>query len=612
MNEHTVPLALEPDVNANATDLLIDRAEATPDAALFAVPDGVGGWSDVTAAEFLAQVRALAKGLIASGIRPGDAVGLMCRTRYEWTLVDFATWFAGALLVPVYETSSPAQVHWNLSDSGAVALILETADHFARFDEVHPELPEVAHVWQIDLGDLDKLAAAGVDVADDELERRRSAAGPSDLATIIYTSGTTGRPRGCMLTHANFVETSRNAAHAMSDVVAPGSSTLLFITTAHVFARFIAVMSVHAGVRVGHQADTKQLLPSLASFKPSFLLAVPRVFEKVYNSAEQKAEAGGKGAIFRRAVAVAIAHSKALDEGAVPLGLKLRFALFDRLVYSKLKKAMGGNIRYAVSGSAPLGTRLGHFFRSLDIRILEGYGLTETTAPASVNLVSKFKIGTVGPALPGVSIRTDDDGEISVKGENVFAGYWNDPEGTAEVLSDGWFRTGDLGSLDADGYLTITGRKKEIIVTAGGKNVAPAVLEDPIRANPLVAQVVVVGDQKPFISALVTLDTEMLPVWLNNAGEAADMPLAEAAEHPAVIAEVQRAVDEANTAVSRAESIRKFIVLPTEFTEQSGHLTPKMSIKRAVIVKDFAPQIADLYTVYPSTDSVRTVTEPKR
>lgn len=612
MNEHTVPLAVEPDVNANATDLLIDRAEATPDAALFSVPDGVGGWADVTAAEFLHQVKALAKGLIASGIAPGDVVGLMCRTRYEWTLVDFATWFAGALLVPVYETSSPSQVHWNLSDSGAVAVILETADHFARFDEVHPELPDVANVWQIDLGDLDKLAAAGVDVADDELERRRSAAGPSDLATIIYTSGTTGRPRGCMLTHANFVETSRNAAVAMADVVAPGSSTLLFITTAHVFARFIAVMSVHAGVRVGHQADTKQLLPSLASFRPSFLLAVPRVFEKVYNSAEQKAEAGGRGAIFRRAVAVAIAHSKALDDGSVPLGLRLRFALFDRLVYSKLKKAMGGNIRYAVSGSAPLGTRLGHFFRSLDIRILEGYGLTETTAPASVNLVTRFKIGTVGPALPGVTLRTDDDGEVLIKGENVFAGYWKDPEGTAEVLHDGWFRTGDLGSLDSDGYLTITGRKKEIIVTAGGKNVAPAVLEDPIRANPLVAQVVVVGDQKPFISALVTLDTEMLPVWLNNAGEAADMPLAEAAEHPKVLAEIQRAVDEANTAVSRAESIRKFVVLPVELTEQSGHLTPKMSVKRAVVLKDFASRIGDLYTVFPSTESVRTVTPPTR
>jgi long-chain acyl-CoA synthetase len=612
VNEHIVPPVVPADPSANATDLLLARAAATPDEPLFSVPDGTGGWRDVTAAEFLTQVRALAKGLVASGVEPGDKIGLMCRTRYEWTLIDFATWFAGALLVPVYETSSPAQVQWNLSDSEAVAVIVETADHFSRFDEVHPELPAVTRVWQVDLGDLDKLVASGVDVSDDELERRRRLAVGDDVATIIYTSGTTGRPKGCLLTHANFVETSRNAAVAMSDVVAPGSSTLLFVTTAHVFARFIAVMSVHAGVKVGHQADTKQLLPSLASFKPSFLLAVPRVFEKVYNSAEQKAEAGGKGGIFRQAVAVAIAHSRALDEGTVPLGLKLRFALFDRLVYGKLKKAMGGNIRYAVSGSAPLGTRLGHFFRSLDIRILEGYGLTETTAPAAVNLVSKFKIGTVGPALPGVGIRIADDGEVLVKGVNVFAGYWKADEATAEVMDDGWFRTGDLGALDADGYLTITGRKKEIIVTAGGKNVAPAVLEDPIRANPLVGQVVVVGDQRPFIAALVTLDSEMLPVWLNNAGEAADMPLAEAASHPKVRAEIQRAVDAANTSVSRAESIRKFEILPVELTEAGGHLTPKMSVKRSVVLDDFAQQIADIYTAHPDTESVRTVTARER
>jgi len=607
VNEHTTPVAVEPDPAANATDLLVERAAATPDAALFAVPDGVGGWRDVTAVDFLAQVRALAKGFVAAGIEPGDVIGLMSRVRYEWTLVDFAAWFAGAVLVPVYETSAPSQLHWNLSDAGAVALVVETPDHFAKFDEVHPELPDVRDVWQIDLGDLDKLVAAGRSVPDEEIDRRRGLASGSDLATIIYTSGTTGRPKGCMLTHANFVETSRNAAVAMSDVVAPGSSTLLFITTAHVFARFIAVMSVHAGVKVGHQADTKQLLPSLASFRPTFLLAVPRVFEKVYNSAEQKAEAGGKGAIFRRAVATAIAHSKALDAGDVPLALRLRFALFDRLVYSKLRKAMGGRIRYAVSGSAPLGTRLGHFFRSLDIRILEGYGLTETTAPASVNLTSNFKIGTVGPALPGVSLRVDDDGEVLVKGVNVFDGYWHDEAETAAVLQDGWFRTGDLGTLDADGYLTITGRKKEIIVTAGGKNVAPAALEDPIRANPLVGQVVVVGDQKPFVAALVTLDAEMLPVWLNNAGEAADMPLAEAATHPAVLAEVQRAVDLANSTVSRAESVRKFVVLPVELTEAGGHLTPKMSVKRSVVLSDFASQIAELYTTFPNTESVRTV-----
>jgi len=605
LREHGVPAAVPAEPTQNATDLLVTRAAATPDLPLFALPDGRGGWSDVSARTFLDQVRALAKGLVAAGVEPGDKIGMMCHTRYEWTLVDFATWFAGAVLVPVYETSSPAQVLWNLSDSGATGVFVETPEHFARFDEVHPELPEVRHVWQIDLGDLDKLAASGRDVPDDEIERRRSLAVGADLATIIYTSGTTGRPKGCVLTHANFVETSRNATVSMAEIVAEGASTLLFVTTAHVFARFISIMCVHAGVKVGHQADTKQLLPSLASFRPTFLLAVPRVFEKVYNSAEQKAEAGGRGAVFRRAAAVAVAHSEALDAGKVPFGLELRYRVFDRLVYSKLKKAMGGRVRHAVSGSAPLGLRLGHFFRSLDIRVCEGYGLTETTAPATVNLVSRFKIGTVGPALPGVTVRIADDGEVQVKGVNVFAGYWNAEDATVEAFDDGWFRTGDLGALDADGYLTITGRKKEIIVTAAGKNVAPAVLEDPIRSNPLVGQVVVVGDQRPFISALVTLDPEMLPVWLNNAGEAADMPLAEAAEHPAVLAEVQRAVDEANTRVSRAESIRKFVVLPTELTEASGHLTPKMSIKRAVILRDFAPRIDELYAANP-TESVRT------
>jgi long-chain acyl-CoA synthetase len=352
---------------------------------------------------------------------------------------------------------------------------------------------------------------------------------------------------------------------------------------------------VHAGVKVGHQADTKQLLAALGSFKPSFLLAVPRVFEKVYNGSEQKAEAGGKGKIFRAAADTAIAHSKALDAGHVPLGLKIKFALFDRLVYSKLKAAMGGNVRYAVSGGAPLGTRLGHFFRSLDVRILEGYGLTETSAPATVNLVQKFKIGTVGPALPGNGLKIADDGEVLVKGIAVFGGYWNKPEATAEAFDGDWFHTGDIGQLDADGYLSITGRKKEIIVTAAGKNVAPAMLEDPIRANPIIGQIVVVGEQKPFISALVTLDPEMLPAWLASNGESAEMPLAEAVTHPKVVAEVQRAIDAANGLVSRAESIRKFTILATEFTEASGHLTPKMSIKRGPIVADFAGEIAEMY-----------------
>ncbi|MGG7449383.1 AMP-dependent synthetase/ligase [Plantibacter auratus] len=595
MEQFDVPAVVAADPSANATDLLVKRLAAAPDAALFAVPRG-SEWVDVTTAEFHAQVVALAKGLVAAGIEPGDKIGLMCKTRYEWTLIDFAVWFAGALLVPIYETSSPSQVQWILSDSGATSVLVETPDQFARFDEVHGDLPDVERVWQIDLGDLDKIAAGGVDVPDEEIERRRNLAVGSDMATLIYTSGSTGRPKGCVLTHSNFVELSRNSAVALKDVVsAPGASTLLFITTAHIFARFIAVLCVHSGVKTGHQPDTKQLLPSLGTFKPTFLLAVPRVFEKVYNSSEQKAEAGGKGKIFRAAAETGIAYSKALESGSVPFGLKVKFRVLDRLVLSKIRTAMGGRVRYAVSGSAPLGPRLGHFFHALGIVILEGYGLTETTAPATVNLAQKSKIGTVGPALPGVSLRIADDGEVEVRGINVFKEYWQNPEATAEAFDDGWFRTGDIGSFDADGFLTITGRKKEIIVTAGGKNVAPAALEDPIRATPVVGQVVVVGDQKPFISALITLDTEMLPSWLANNGQDASMSAAEAARNPAVLAAVQRAIDEANTKVSRAESIRKFVILDDELTEASGHLTPKLSIKRNVILKDFAETIEGMY-----------------
>ncbi|QHC62458.1 AMP-binding protein [Rathayibacter festucae] len=604
MEQFDSPLVVAPDPQANTTALLLDRVRETPDRALFALPEA-GGWRDVTAREFLDQVTALAKGLVAAGIEPGDKVGLICKTRYEWTLIDFAVWFAGGVLVPVYETSSPAQVQWNLFDSGARAVIVETADHFARFDEVRPDLPDVRLAWQIGLGDLDKLAARGVDVPDAEIERRRSIATGADIATIIYTSGSTGRPKGCIIRHSNFVELSRNSAVALTELIhQPGASTLLFITTAHVFARFIAILCVHGGVKVGHQADTKQLLPSLGSFKPTFLLAVPRVFEKVYNSAEQKAEAGGKGKIFRRAADVAVAHSIAVEAGSVPLALKLQFLLFDRLVYSKLRTAMGGNVRFAVSGSAPLGDRLGHFFHSLGIKILEGYGLTETTAPATVNRTERFKIGSVGPAMPGCSIRIAADGEIQVRGIDVFGGYWNDEKATAEAFDGEWFKTGDLGSLDEEGYLRVTGRKKEIIVTAGGKNVAPAALEDPIRANPLVGQVVVVGDQRPFIAALVTLDPEMLPTWLANNGQDAKLSLDQAAVNPAVLAEVQRAVDAANARVSRAESIRKFVILPTEFTEASGHLTPKMSIKRNVILDDFAATISSVYSAAPATEGI--------
>ena len=600
MKQFDVPPLVDADPEANATDLLVNRVAATPNSALFSLPTADGGWSDVTRAEFLAQVVALAKGLVAAGVEPGDKIGLMCKTRYEWTLIDFATWFAGAVLVPIYETSAPSQILWNLTDSGATGMITETPDHFARFDEIRADVPAVRNVWQIDLGDLDKLVEAGTGVADEEIERRRKLAKGSDLATLIYTSGTTGKPKGCIITHSNFVELSRNAQARIPEVVNPDSSTLLFITLAHIFARFISVLAVHGGVKVGHQADTKQLVPSMGSFKPTFLLAVPRVFEKVYNSSEQKAEAGGKGKIFRKAADVAIAHSKAVDAGHVPLGLKLQFALFDRLVLSKIRAALGGRAAYAVSGSAPLGLRLGHFYRSLGLTILEGYGLTETTAPVSVNVPSNFKIGKVGPPLPGNSVRIAPDGEIQVKGVCVFDGYWNNEAATKETFEDGWFKTGDIGVIDEDGYLEITGRKKEIIVTAGGKNVAPAALEDPIRANPIIGQVIVVGDQKPFVSALVTLDEEMLPVWLGNNDLDAQMSVSDAAKHPAVLAEIQRAVDAANATVSRAESIRKFHVLDADLTEASGHLTPKLSIKRNVILADFADVIEDMYAGAPT------------
>ncbi len=605
MQQFDAPAIVPADPEANVTDLLVERVKATPDLAIFALPTADGGWQDLTASEFLDRVRALAKGFVAAGIQPGDKIGLMSKTSFEWTLIDFAAWFAGAVLVPIYETSAPAQILWNLTDSGAVGIITETADHFARFDEIRADAPGVTHSWKIDLGDLDKLVASGKDVTDEEIERRRNLARGEDMATLIYTSGTTGKPKGCIITHSNFVELSRNAAKAIPEVVNDQASTLLFITLAHVFARFISVLSVHGGVKIGHQPDTKLLLPSMGSFKPTFLLAVPRVFEKVYNSSEQKAESGGKGKIFRKAAAVAIAHSKALDAGHVPLGLKVQFAVFDRLVLSKIRAALGGRVKYAVSGSAPLGLRLGHFYRSLGLTILEGYGLTETTAPISINVPKNFKIGKVGPPLPGVAVRIADDGEIQAKGIDVFDGYWNNEAATKETFTeDGWFKTGDIGTIDSEGYLEITGRKKELIVTAGGKNVAPASLEDPIRANPIIGQVIVVGDQKPFISALVTLDEEMLPVWLNNNGEDAQMSVSDAAKHPKVLAEIQKAVDAANSKVSRAESIRKFVVLDADLTEASGHLTPKLSIKRNVIMKDFADVVETMYVSAPATEGV--------
>jgi len=581
------PAVVAADPSLNTTDLLMHRVRTTPDAPLFALPSG-SGWKDVTAREFADHVVAIAKGFVAAGVQPGDRIAFMAKTSYDWTLIDFALWFAGAVMVPVYETSSTKQIDWMLRDSGAKGLIAETAEYDERVDETEAA-SSLQRRWKLYEGAIAGLERAGASIDDAEIERRRTIANEDDVATLIYTSGSTGRPKGCVLTHKNFVELSRNVVGTgpLGDVIHEGASTVLFITLAHVFARFISVLCIYGGVKVGHQHDTKRLTEALGSFHPTFLLAVPRVFEKVYNSAEQKAEASGRGVIFRRAANIAVRYSMSLDAGRTPLLLKLQYRLYDRLVYSKLREVMGGRVRHAVSGSAPLGKRLGHFYRAIGIIVLEGYGLTESTAPISVNLPSKSKIGTVGPALPGVAIKLAENGEILAKGINIFREYWKNPEATAAAFDGDWFRTGDLGSIDDDGYLTITGRAKEIIVTSGGKNVSPAALEDPIRANPLVSQVVVVGDQRPFIAALVTLDAEMLPSWLANAGENPSMTVAEAARNPKVRAEIQSAVDSANEYVSRAESIRKFVILPEDFSVERGTLTPKMSIVRGQVLAQY-------------------------
>jgi long-chain acyl-CoA synthetase len=595
VHETSTPLVLPATTEGSLADLPGRVARAEPGRVTFSVR-APGGWTDVTAATFAAEVDALAKGFLAAGIGPGDVVGIMSRTRYEWTLADFALWSAGAVPVPIYETSSPDQVQWILSDAGAVGVLVETEGHLASVEKVREQIPGLEHLWVVDHGDVDTLSRDGADVDDDELAERRRGLDRGTLATVIYTSGTTGRPKGVELTHGNFLTLAENAAEAISTVVkAPGAATLLFLPLAHVFARFIEVLAVTAGVRMGHSCDLKNLMDDLGAFRPTFILAVPRVFEKVYNSAEASAEAGGKGKIFAGAAATAIAWSEAIDEGSPPLGLRLRHAVFDRLVYARLRDAMGGKVEWAVSGGAPLGTRLGHFFRGIGVSILEGYGLTETTAPATVNLPDAMRIGTVGPPLPGVDIRVDEDGEIQIRGVNVFRAYRGNEQATHEVLDDdGWFRTGDIGELDEHGYLRITGRKKEILVTAGGKNVAPAVLEDRLRAHPIISQCIVVGDGKPFIAALVTLDADMYPAWAQNNG-LDDVPLPRARTDERVLAEIQKAVDEANEAVSKAESIRKFVVLDDDFTEESGHLTPSLKLKRNVVMRDFADEVDALY-----------------
>lgn len=598
MREFAVPPLVSVAAETNITDLLVRQAAKPSNPVLFSRLDATGNWQSIRAADFLADVRALAKGLIASGVAAGDRVGIMSRTRYEWSLVDFAIWFAGAVSVPIYETSSPSQVAWNLGDSGAVAAFGEAARHedIIRQAVAAQDLGAVVNVWQLEGAGLEALRSAGAGVSDEELEERRSAAKLTDLATIIYTSGTTGRPKGCELTHGNFVELSENALAALGMIVNEHAKTIMFLPLAHVFARFISVLAVAAGTQVAHTPDVKNLLADLQSFQPTFILAVPRVFEKVYNSALTKAEDSGKGAIFHKAVDTAIAYSRARQAGSVGLGLRLRHGLFDRLVYGKLRHAMGGHVTHAVSGGGPLGERLGHFFQGIGLQILEGYGLTETTAPVSVNTPSLIKIGTVGRPLPGNAVRIAEDGEVLVKGVCVMRGYYKRDDLAAETFQDGWLRTGDLGELDSQGFLKITGRKKEIIVTAGGKNVVPAQLEDQIRADALVSQVLVVGDNRPFVGALVTLDEEALPGWLERHGLPSTTTLEEAKDHPVVKAAVQDLISKANESVSQAEAIKAFRIVPSDFTEASGHLTPSMKVKRAQVMKDFESVIEEMYS----------------
>ncbi|HXW43800.1 MAG TPA: AMP-dependent synthetase/ligase [Streptosporangiaceae bacterium] len=597
--EYGIPALIAVPDDASLTDAVFSRAAAAPGEVMLRRRAEDGSWRDVTAGQFRDEVAALAKALIAAGIEAGNRVGLMSRTRYEWTLADYAIWAAGAVTVPVYETSSAEQVEWILGDSGAVAVIAETDAHEEIISGVRGRLPELGQLWR--MAGLGQLAATGTDVTDEQFAAARKSRRAGDLATIIYTSGTTGRPKGCELTHRNLLAAVRNAVEGSLPEVfqETGGSTLLFMPLAHVFARIIEIGCLESGAVLGHWPDSGTIASGLQEFQPTFLLAVPRVFEKVFNTAQQTAsQSPAKARIFAAAASTAIAASQARSAGQQPgAGLRLRHALFDHLVYAKLRAAVGGKVTYAVSGGAPLGERLGHFFRGAGITVLEGYGMTETSAAATVNKPSRNKVGTVGQPVPGVTAKIADDGEILLKGSSIFGAYWHNKQATSETLDDdGWLHTGDLGSLDDEGFLQVTGRKKELIVTAGGKNVAPAVLEDRLRAHPLISQCMVVGDGKPFIACLITLDPEALEHWKKQHGKPEQATAADLAQDPDLLAELQAAVDDANKAVSRAESIRKFRVLPVDFTTDNDYITPSLKVKRALVAKDFAADIEALYS----------------
>ncbi|MCX4665270.1 AMP-dependent synthetase/ligase [Streptomyces sp. NBC_01381] len=609
VREATTPPFAAPVTTGSLADIPFDNAREAPAEAVLSRKGSDGRWRDVSAADFAEEVLAVAKGLIAEGLAPGDRLAIMARTTYEWTLLDFAAWAAGLVTVPVYPTSSAYQTRWIVQDSGAVALAAETAELASSLGPERDRMPGLEHLWSFEKGDIRRLAelGRGSDISDSEVHGRRRELRPGDIATLIYTSGTTGRPKGCVLTHGNFFAEVDNAIELLHPVFKSVSkepaSTLLFLPLSHVFGRMVAIGCLRARVRLGHapSIQTEDLLRDLGSFRPTFLLAIPYVLEKVFNTGRATAEKMGRASSFDRAARIAVRYGEAVEaaqHGTGPgpaFGLRAARALYDPLVYRRIRAALGGKVRYAICGGSPLGRRLAAFYAGAGIEIFEGYGLTETTAAATVTPPLKPRLGTVGWPLPGTKVRIADDGEVLLAGGQVFAGYWDGRTGRAVPSGREWFATGDVGALDADGYLSITGRKKDLLITTGGKNVAPAPLEDWLRAHPLVGQCMVVGDARPYITALITLEADGIAHWCRMKKKEPGTTPADLVDDVELRETLQRAVDEANKLVSRAESIRRFAVLPVDFTEESGHLTPSLKLRRAAVERDFAEEIEGLY-----------------